>query len=183
MRVLFAATLILGFGAALPARAQRSAPRPAEPQRIVLRDGRTWERVPLQYMDVRVLTAITGAPNLPTELDVLRLRYGGMMGAGMMGGVRGGYAGAYAGFPSGYGYGGPVNGFPGGGMSVPPFGGRTLLGDPNSNSLLVGPGSRRSSGGIAGPGGPGGRPAGSNRLFPGLIILGDPSTNSLIVDP
>lgn len=48
-------------------------------------------------------------------------------------------------------------------------GGRSILGDRNSNSLIVGPGG--SGGRMGGP------------LFPGLIIFGDRNTNSLLVDP
>lgn len=158
MRFL-AAALLLGCGLAAPAAAQQRRNTPQAPQRVVLPDGRTWERIPLQYLDVRVLTALAGAPNLPTEMDLYRMRYGG--------GMRGGYGG----------YGGPMGGYAGPGFGGGPFGGRTILGDPNSNSILVGPGR-------SGAGGAGGRqPAGNNRLFPGLILFGDPNTNSLIVDP
>jgi hypothetical protein len=176
MRASLLAVALLAAAAA-PALAQNGLLPPPQPERITLSNGRTWERVRLQHIDVRVLTALTGSPNLATEYDIYRMRYGGGMPMG----------GGYAGY--GYGMGGyGAHGF-GGGTGMPgspgmagggPFGGRVILGDPGSNSLLVGP-SGLGRGGFAGRGGAGA--GGNSPLFPGLIILGDPNTNSLIVDP
>lgn len=176
MRAFLLAAALLAAASA-PAFAQNGILPPPQPDRITLSNGRTWERIRLQHMDVRVLTALTGSPNLLSEYDLYRMRMGGGM---QMGGGYAGYGYGMGGYGA-TGYGGSVMGMsgapgmPGGG----PFGGRSVLGDPNSNSLLVGPGGL-GRGGFAGQSG---RTGGANPLFPGLIILGDPNTNSLIVDP
>lgn len=157
--LVLAAALAAAVPTAASAQAARRNSQPAAPTGIVTPSGQTWEKIPLNYIDVRVLTAITGAPNLPTEWDLYRMRYGGMAGGMGMGGPgmggygMGGYGGGFGIQPGGFGmqpggFGMQPGGFqPGGGP-----GGWTVFGDPNSNSLVVGPGrgvngSRMGNGG------------------------------------
>jgi hypothetical protein len=167
--ILFSA-LLLGAGAALPAAAQN-----ASPDRAVMSNGRTWERVRLRYVDVRVVAAALGAPLLPTEGDVLGLTrpygmMGGYGGGGFSGGLGGYGARSMMGMPGpGFGPGGMAGGFganggfgPNGGFGGNGFRGGGLLGDRNSNALLARPGGGF---GFRGP------------------IIGDPNSNSLLIDP
>ncbi len=93
------------------AAAPRRNPRGTQvPPASITSGGTTWERMPVRYVDVRVIAAALGAPVLPTEWDVWRMRMGG-------GGIGGGFGGG---------------GF-GGGM------GGGLMGNPADNSLIMGP--------------------------------------------
>lgn len=218
MKPCCTAVLALSLLAGLPTAADPAPgfyPRAEPPARLTNPDGRTWERIRIQHVDVRLIARAFGAPVLPTEADVwgYGFRPGGMGAAGAMGGGLAGYGGGGlanfgGGYPSGYGAAGygaagygapgygapgygahgpsgygagmpgrPTSGFsaggstgygPGGasGAGSPLAGGRRVLGDRNSNSLLVGP-----------------RGSGGRSPFPNLIILGDPNTNSLLVDP
>ena len=88
-----------------------------------------WERIPLRYIDVRVVAAILGARVLPTEAQL----YGGMFGGGF-GGFQGGFGGMGGGMG---GFGGQGGGFAAG--NSPLFPGLIILADPNTNSILVDP--------------------------------------------
>jgi hypothetical protein len=153
--------------------------------------GQRWEKIPIQYMDVRTLAAILGAPVLPTEAD--------LFGGDLFGASVGSYSTSYGFYGSGFGNVGPAFGQPGGFNQPGAFGqpggfsqsgGFSRGGGPGpvGNPGPAGQGSGGLSGGTPGPqrfglqGNQGGRP-GQGPLFPGLVILADPNTNSLLVDP
>ena len=107
--------------------------------------GRIWERIQLNYCDVRAFCAALGAPVLPTESE--RFRGGGQFGGGNafggggfgqmggFGGRFGGLGGRLGGGPAGRGGGFGAPGGQGGGL----FPGLIILGDPRTNSLIVDP--------------------------------------------
>jgi hypothetical protein len=123
-----------------PATAQAARGRGAYDNGQEPEKERIWERVPLNYIDVRVVAAILGAPVLPTEGQL----YGGMIGGGFGGSPQGGGFGGFGGGLGG-GFGGGTGGFGGGfgrgfgaGNSLL-FPGLIILADPSTNSILVDP--------------------------------------------
>src|SRR5947207_15946183 len=107
MKGLFALSLAcvaaLGAAAAADPQPQKTRSYSPPPERITTRDGRTWEKIPLRYVDAGYIAALLGGPVLPTEADVWAIK---MRGFGGFGGYPGGY-----GAPGGYGYGGGYGGY------------------------------------------------------------------------
>lgn len=136
-------------GTAAPSRGRSGydAPAPAPSGRSSIQ----WNRVQLNYIDVRQLTAFLGAPNFPSEADLYwsGLQGGGMggfgfPGAGMGGGMMGGGMGMPGMIGGSYTAGQgmmPGIGFPpgaGGGAAGGWFPGTYLLGDPRTNGMIMG---------------------------------------------
>ncbi len=154
---------------------QRRTPvtRPSAPTTAVSPDGRTWERIQLQYVDARAVAAVlNGAMVVPTELDLWRQTMGmtGGFGYGGFGGAGGGYGVPGGGIGGGFGAGSFPNGagFQGGAGTQFGFGGGYgVIADPSRNALIIG----RGPSALRGP------------LLPNVPYVVDPNTNALIVDP
>src|SRR5437868_15353873 len=103
--------LLVAMSAALtaPAQAQSSRGRGAYDRDVTAEQARTWERIPLTYIDARIVAAILGAPVVPTEGQLYTGMFGGGMGGfgqqgGVFGGGSGGLGGQFGG-PGGFGAG------------------------------------------------------------------------------
>jgi hypothetical protein len=141
-----AGLLLAGLVALIAAGAPRRAAAQAARGRGAYDTGQTpekepiWERIPLNYIDARVVAAILGAPVVPTESQLYGEMFGGGFGGfpqgggfgGFGGGLGGGFGGAAGAFGGGFG-----GGF--GAGNSPLFPGLIILADPSTNSILVDP--------------------------------------------